>query len=224
MILCLDSSQNSGSIAIISEERVLYSAQFDIKITHSETLMPAIDHALTFCGVEKSKLSSVYVCHGPGSFTGLRIGLATAKGIAFGLNIPLFAFSSLLLAALPFAGLRPNILVCIDAKMKEVYAAHYDSDLNELMAPCVLSPQKLAELDLGEFILCGSAAPIMAPLFSERGQSIIHPSPLQYIPNAAALYMLGRLLPNQLIASDIAELEPLYLRESTAQIRANNKA
>lgn len=224
MILCIDSSQNSGSIALIAEERVLYSAQFDIKITHSETLMPAVDYALTFCGVAKHELTAIYVCQGPGSFTGLRIGLATAKGIAFGLNIPLYTFSSLLLSALPVSGMGKNILVCIDAKMKEVYAAHYDSELNELMAPCVLSPQELAAMPFDDFILCGSATPIMETLIKDNGRRFSIPNPILQIPNAAGLYMLGNKLPHLNVPQSLVELEPLYIRESTAQIKANAKA
>lgn len=200
---------------------MVYSANFDIKITHSETLMPAIDHAITFCGANKRDLKAIYICNGPGSFTGLRIGLATAKGIAFGLNIPLYAFSSLQLCALSATGLGKNILACIDAKMKEVYYALYSPDLQELSAPCVISPAELAQQDLGEFILCGSGAAILEPLLSAQGAKFYQLNPLLNIPNAAGLFALGQLLPEQHIPQNLADLEPLYLRESTAQVRAN---
>lgn len=224
MILAIDSSQSSGSIALQTGGRVLYSANFDIKITHSETLMPAIDHALSFCGADKKDLKAVYICNGPGSFTGLRIGLATAKGIAFGLQIPLFAFSSLQLCALAATGLDKNILACIDAKMKEVYFALYSSNLQELIPPQVISPAELAQQDLGEFILCGSAAGIMEPLLNASGAKYYQLNSLLHIPNAAGLFMLGQFLPEQHIPQNLAELEPLYLRESTAQVRAKNQA
>ena len=224
LILAIDSSQSSGSIALKSGDRVVYSANFDIKITHSETLMPAIDHAITFCGAAKKDLEAVYICNGPGSFTGLRIGLATAKGIAFGLNIPLYAFSSLQLCALPATGLGKNILGCIDAKMKEVYFALYSTDFQELIAPQVISPAELAKLDMGEFILCGSASPIMEPLLTASGAKFYPMNALLQIPNAAGLFMLGEFFPAQNTPRNIADLEPLYLRESTAQIRSKNQA
>lgn len=220
MKLAIDTSQSSGSVAIQADGRTVYSAFFDIKITHSETLMPAIDHALSFCEAKREDLEAVYVCHGPGSFTGLRIGLATAKGIAFGLGIPLFAFSSLQLSALPGQGLGRNILAVIDAKMKELYFALYNTDLGEIISPQIVSPQELAELDIENFILCGSGSDIMQPLLSAKNANFSKLNPLMQIPSAAGLFMLGQLLPDMLIAQNLAELEPLYLRESTAQVRA----
>lgn len=220
MILAIDSSQSSGSVAIHADGRIIYSAFFDIKITHSETLMPAIDNALTFCEVKREQLEAVYVCNGPGSFTGLRIGLATAKGIAFGLGIPLYAFSSLQLAALPAQGLGRNILACIDAKMKELYYALFSSDLSEILSPQIIKPEALAEMELSDFILCGSGSELMHPLF--RAKNTVHNqlNSLMQIPSAAGLFSLGQLLPHQLVPQNLAELEPLYLRESTAQVRA----
>ena len=79
MKLALDTSQSSGSIALSEAGKLLYSAYFDIRVTHSETLMPAIDSALKVCGKSPQDLVELLVCIGPGSFTGLRIGLATVK-------------------------------------------------------------------------------------------------------------------------------------------------
>jgi tRNA threonylcarbamoyladenosine biosynthesis protein TsaB len=220
LILAIDSSQSSGSVAIQADGRIIYSAFFDIKITHSETLMPAIDHALTFCEAKREQLEAVYVCNGPGSFTGLRIGLATAKGIAFGLGIPLYTFSSLQLAALPAQGLGKNILVCIDAKMKELYYALFSPDLCELMPPQIIQPDALADIELRDFILCGSGTEIMHPLFCTKNIPHFQLNSLMQIPSAAGLFSLGKILADQLVPQNLAELEPLYLRESTAQVRA----
>ncbi|MDD2229978.1 MAG: tRNA (adenosine(37)-N6)-threonylcarbamoyltransferase complex dimerization subunit type 1 TsaB [Candidatus Cloacimonetes bacterium] len=219
MNLAIDSSQSSGSIALQSEGRVIYSANFDIKITHSETLMPAIDYALSFCGASQKDLKAVYLCNGPGSFTGLRIGLATAKGIAFGLQLPLYAYSSLQLCALSATGLAKNILCCIDAKMKEVYFALYSPTLEDIIPPQILNPENLATQDLGEFILCGSAATIMQPLLMAHNKPFYMLNNLLNAPNAAGLFALGLLLPHLYAPQNLAELEPLYLRESTAQVR-----
>lgn len=221
MKLALDTTLSSGSIALADGERILYSACFDIRITHSETLMPAIDHALKFCGVAREELQEVDVCRGPGSFTGLRIGLATAKGIAFGLNIPLYAWSSLELAALGASGLDKPILAVIDAKMREVYYALYDSELQELIAPQVGKPEALAALETDDFILCGSGTPLVMPILNETKKKFYRLDPLFYIPNAAGLFSLGKKLPEKLLKQDLAALEPLYVRDSTAQIKKN---
>jgi tRNA threonylcarbamoyladenosine biosynthesis protein TsaB len=217
--LALDTTQNSGSIALATGERLVYSAFFDIRITHSETLMPSIDHALKFCGAEPRDLEAIYVCRGPGSFTGLRIGLATAKGIAFGLDIPLYAYSSLELAALGACGLGRNILVAIDAKMKEVYYAAYNQNLEELISPQVAKPEELGKLELDDYILCGSAVQQLEPLLKATGQHYSVLSPAHQFIGAAGLFYLAEKLPDKHAAQDLADLEPLYIRESTAQVK-----
>lgn len=221
MKLAIDTSLSSGSIALATGERVIYSAFFDIKITHSETLMPAVETALKFCNLTPKDLSAVYICQGPGSFTGIRIGLATAKGIAFGLNIPLYTYSSLELAALEYSGLGKSILVVIDAKMKEIYCAYYSPGLKELVPPQVLSPEDICKLDLEDYILCGSATPMLSPMLKAAGHRFYPVNSAMLIPNAAGLFALGELLPEKHAPQDPAELEPLYLRDSTAQVKRN---
>jgi len=217
--LAIDSTQNSGSIALANEERVIYSAYFDIKITHSETLMPAIDYAFKFCNIKRSELQEIYVCIGPGSFTGLRIGLATAKGIAFALGIPLYAYSSLELAALPASGLGKNIFAAIDAKMQEVYYAYYDQQLKEIIPPSIAKPEELCTLDLEDFILCGSASEMLVPLFKNAQYNFYPLNPVMKIPSAAGLCALPNLLPEKHFPQILEELEPLYLREARAQVK-----
>ncbi len=223
MKLALDTSQSSGSIALWDSDRVVYSACFDIRVTHSETLMPQVDEALKFCGFQPADITTVYLANGPGSFTGLRIGLATAKGIAYGLKIPLRAFSTLQLAALERYRCGRRILAVLDAKMSEVYAALYDEDLSELVPPAVRDPRELAGCELEGSYLLGSGAGMLAPLLQEKGTSFIPvpPSPL----NAAGLFTLASILPQAEIYdfSLLAALEPLYLRESTAQLRRQGK-
>ncbi|MEN6445259.1 MAG: tRNA (adenosine(37)-N6)-threonylcarbamoyltransferase complex dimerization subunit type 1 TsaB [Candidatus Cloacimonas sp.] len=219
MKLALDTTQNSGSIALADTNRVVYSAYFDIKITHSETLMPAIDYAFSFCNCQRHELNEIYVCKGPGSFTGIRIGLATAKGIAFALGIPLYAYSSLELAALPASGLGRNILAAIDAKMQEVYYAYYDAKLKELIPAGIGKPEELLKLKLQDFILCGSASEILSPLFIDAGYNFYTLNPILKIPSAAGLFALPNILPVKHLPEDLEELEPLYLREAKAQIK-----
>ena len=218
MKLAIDSTQNFGSVALATDERLLYSAFFDIRITHSETLMPAVDQALKICGGTPGDLKSVYVCRGPGSFTGLRIGVSTAQGIAFGLNLPLFAYSALELYALSACGLGKNILVALDAKMKEVYFAAYDSELHELIPPQVGKPEALADLGLQAYFLCGTAAEMVKEGLREAEHDFYVPNRAHRYLGAAGLFELAALLPDKHRPQNPVELEPLYLRESTAQV------
>lgn len=223
MKLALDTSQTAGSIALWENGQTIYSACFNVSITHSETLMPQLDAALNFCDRQPNDIKAIYLGNGPGSFTGLRIGLATAKGIAFGLKIPLRVFSSLQLSAFQRLNCGKNILAVADAKMREVYAALYDENLNELVPPGVFEPRTLLTWKLGTPYLVGSGAKLVQALFKESNSPFVPvpDSPL----NAAGLFQLAQIFPEheEYDFEKLAALEPFYLRESTAQVRAKTK-
>jgi len=218
--VAIDSSQTSGSIAIHDGARLLYSAYFDIRITHSETLMPTLDRALSYCNLKPKDISELYVCSGPGSFTGLRIGIATAKGIAYALAIPVYSYNSLQMAALACLPYQGKILSVIDAKMKECYAALYDESLKEITAPCVLSASDILSWPLQGSIVCGNAASSFAP-YAEQSGFRIAPSWHNISRADMLFYMAEHFEPTVHKAGDLADLQPLYLRESTAQIKAS---
>lgn len=217
LILALDASQPSGSIALWSADSLIYSALFDISVTHSETLMPQVDQALRFCGCQPSDLQAVLLANGPGSFTGLRIGLATAKGIAYALKIPLRVFSSLKLAALPRAQCGKPILSVIDARMKEVYAALWDEHLNPIIAPCVCLPEEIAGWDCPECWVLGNGS----HLLTQSPKMAFAPDLVTGFVPAAGLRALDMLEPGsqEYDFERIADLEPFYLRDSSAQVK-----
>ncbi len=222
MKLAIDSSQSSGSIAIIDKDRLLYSAFFDIRITHSETLMPALDSAMSMCGFQPKDIEELYVCLGPGSFTGLRIGLATCKGIAFAGDIPVFGYSSLEMAALPCVIAGKPILSVIDAKMQEVYVAGFNAELKPTISARVISPKSVADLDIEGYIITGSGVPQVSGILQEAGIRVCYAPPYLHQLKAEMLFELPRYIsPNVYQGKDLANLEPLYIRESTAQIRAS---
>jgi tRNA threonylcarbamoyladenosine biosynthesis protein TsaB len=223
--LAIDSSSSSGSIALEKDGELLYQCYFNISITHSETLMPQVDAALKFCNLEPKDLNGIVTTIGPGSFTGLRIGLATAKGIAYGRKIPLLTYSSLELVAANCYGSAFPILVCLDAKMKELYAAMYSPILDILYAPRVISAETLADKIDDTVLLVGNASDKLLPLLKEKGQEVQIALQHQHLPMAAGLFSLRRLKPQSETYDfeAIAKLEPQYLRESTAQIRFQQK-
>lgn len=226
MKLALDTSQTSGSIALADADKLLYSAYFDLRITHSETLMPAIDAAIKTCKARPEDISELYVCMGPGSFTGLRIGLATAKGIAYGRDLPVYGFDALRMTAFPCMLSGKKILAVIDARMKQIYAALFNPDLSILQAPSVLDPQELLDWDLSAAVVTGSAAALVRPMLEEAELGLSYAPRYFRIPKAEVLFSLAALLPSQSFrGKELFDLEPLYLRESTAQIKLQqNKA
>ena len=94
-ILSIDTSSQVSSVSVLSAECVAAEISMQGALTHSETLMPHIETALAMARVKKDELDGIAVSIGPGSFTGLRIGLASAKMIAYGLHIPLIAVPTL---------------------------------------------------------------------------------------------------------------------------------
>jgi len=223
--LAIDSSSSSGSIALEKDGELLYQCYFNISITHSETLMPQIDAALKFCNLEPKDLGGIVTTIGPGSFTGLRIGLATAKGIAYGRKIPLLTYSSLELVAANCYGSALPILVCLDAKMKELYAALYSPALDILIEPQVIKAEDLAAKIDSAVLLVGNASEKLLPLLKEKGLEVQLALKHQNFPMAAGLFSLMKLKPQSETYDfeAIAKLEPQYLRESTAQIKHQQK-
>lgn len=222
LILGLDASQPSGSIALWESGSLIYSAYFAIQVTHSETLMPQIDTALRFCGLQPQHLGSVLLANGPGSFTGLRIGLATAKGMAYSLKCPLYAFNSLKLAALSRRGCGKKILSVIDARMKEIYAALWDEDLRPIIEPTICLPEDVLDWNVDAAWVIGNGAhlvPEAAHLYpvDSVGEG--------FIP-AAGLYRLLMMegLSGGYDFTHLANLEPFYLRDSSAQIKSARRA
>src|SRR5919198_4229491 len=124
-ILGIETSTYSGSIAIVDDDRILGELSLGVGPEHSEKLLPMLDWLLKEIGLERREIQGIVVSVGPGSFTALRVGISTAKGLAFSLGIPVVGVSSLEVLAgnLPFALF--NVCPIIDAKKKEVFAAFF---------------------------------------------------------------------------------------------------
>ena len=123
MILGIDTSTIVSSVALIDNNKVLAELNVQHKLTHSEMLMPNIDTLLKLGSVNKCDLTAIAVSIGPGSFTGLRIGLATAKALAYALKIPIVGVSSL--EALSYNFILPLIYIIplLDAQKGDCYTA-----------------------------------------------------------------------------------------------------
>lgn len=144
-ILGLDTSTLTSGIAVLEGDRVLAEARHDAS-GHKSDLLVAIDDVCRRAGVAPMALEAIAVGAGPGSFTGLRIGMATAKGIAFATGKPLWVVSSL--AALAHDGLAAGaaeiVVAALDARKGEVYAGCYRAGLVLVGAERVLAPSALA--------------------------------------------------------------------------------
>ena len=224
-ILALDTSSTSGSVAICKDNKISFISYLDIQITHSERLMPQIDFGLKQAKLTIADIDLICLSNGPGSFTGIRIGLATAKGFCMGREIPLLPVNTLELLAYNLYGCKCSILPFIDAKMDEVYAALYSSDLEEKIPPQNAKPDVFLKMIKEPVIYVGDGAFKFKELIESSGIQFELALPHQNIPLASTLISIA-LKMNKIPKFDfdfIAELEPYYLRKSQAEIIKKQK-
>lgn len=215
LILALDTATPAGSVALVDEERTLVSRYFDVGLQHNQRLFVEVDDALKTAGCTFEQLSAVAVTIGPGSFTGLRLGLSAAKGFCLAQELPLVAVPTLevLAARLPFA--RCPVCPMLDARKGEVYTALYDTGAGWprlLEGPRALAPQALMAERVGiPTLFTGDGAHAYRELVAACPQALQAPFSSSR-PEAAAL---GWLALTRLKAGEVADLvsvEPEYLR------------
>ena len=220
-VLALDTTSSWGSVAISHNERIVYLGYLDIRVTHSERLMQQIDYGLQQSEMQITDIDLIALSNGPGSFTGVRIGLATAKGICFARKIPLYPVNTLKLLAFNAYGCQINILPFIDARMNEVYTALYDQELNELITPRSSLPQEILLSIKEKTLILGDGVYKYCDLISSLNQDLIIGLAHQNYPIASALISMVAL-ENKRFEYDfdtITELEPYYLRKSQAELK-----
>lgn len=227
LILILDTATTAGSVALSRGEKLLAEIVVDSLANHSDHLLQQVERILAEQQCSLAEISAFAVIDGPGSFTGLRVGVAAAKGLARACQRPLFGLSSLqlLAAALPFATLP--VCALIDARKKEVYAATFTTVTGYpvlLDQPGVLPPQRFLAEMTAPALFVGSGAVLYRQLIVERFGPLatFAPWPL-HTPRAssAAPYILQRLQAGE--GGDAALLLPRYIRPSDAEI-AQQKA
>ena len=223
-ILAIDTASSVSSVAVASEGKLQAEVTVEAGRTHSETLLSHIEGALSFAGVERSALRGVAVSIGPGSFTGLRIGLATAKAIAYGLGIPLVGVSTL--AALALAVPVPDVhtLVLMDAQKGNAYAGLYEWRAGNLYEVRPVRVAPLAEAiveaaELGKPVLLTGELVLKkrARLGNLPDNVTLAPAHL-LTARASHVAWLGiaRLAAGE--CDDLMTLEPFYIRRSEAEV------
>jgi tRNA threonylcarbamoyladenosine biosynthesis protein TsaB len=215
-LLAVETSTLAGGVALLDGERLRGEYLLDVRATHSERLMPAIDRLLADAGWGPGDLTGLAVAVGPGSFTGLRIGLSTVKGLALALGIPIAAVPTLdaMAAAMPFATLP--VCPVLDARKGEVYCSLYRWDGTTMRREweyLALAPAALAARLSEPVILLGDGAGSIAS--PQARQAPLH----RRVPSPGALAALGRaqLMSGCSVAADV--LAPIYLRPSEAELK-----
>ena len=219
-ILAIETTSTSGSIAISNNFEIKFSSFLDLKITHSERLMAQIDYGLKQCGFTAKDLDAIAISNGPGSFTGVRIGLATAKGICTALSIPLIPINTLEILAFQMFPSSNSILSIIDARMKDIYAALYDSKMNLIWEPFIIKPEKLFQKVNEKVTIVGSGVTRFKEELLASGIEFETGLSSKNIPLATTMIDMikHKKMETKFDYDKIAFLEPYYLRKSQAEI------
>ncbi|UYZ57752.1 tRNA (adenosine(37)-N6)-threonylcarbamoyltransferase complex dimerization subunit type 1 TsaB [Hymenobacter latericus] len=218
LILALETSSPVCSVALTQGGALLAATELRLEKSHSSHLTVLIEQLLSNAGVTLEQVSAVAVSDGPGSYTGLRIGAAAAKGLCYALGLPLVAVGTLPALAhqvaqqVPRAG-RYRFCPLLDARRMEVYAALYTAEGQELQAPApviLAADSWAAELDLGPVVFFGSGAAKFQPLVADNPNAEflfdVHPSAIAVAQLAEAAYARQEF-------KDVAYYEPFYLKE-----------
>lgn len=222
-ILAIETATAVCGSAVVENERILGERSIEAPQMHSEKIMGLIDEVLTSARIGLKDIDAIAVSIGPGSFTGLRIGLSVAKGLSFTCEKPLTAVSTLRALARNAIGRglaagRDLILCSIDARRDEVYAAGYRAAaLDEVLSPRAVSVPVLAQLLEGEkrIVLVGDGAEKIQEyvMKSENSNRCILPAREHRLCSASAVAFLGLQQLQRGERSDLASLEPKYLKE-----------
>jgi len=223
MILGIEASTQASSVALWDGQGLFAEYTLAFGLTQSERLLPAIDRVLQDAGATAAKLSAIAVSVGPGSFTGIRVAVSTAKGIARALDKTVVAVSSLAGLAQRFPFSRYAVCPLLDARKSEVYAALFrwkNGSIERIMEDRAIGPEKLVELIEEPCLFVGSGA--------QRYQGFIAsriPAHANFVPgslnimSAASIAEIGLAEWKAGNGLDPSELVPNYIRRCEAEIQ-----
>ena len=218
-ILAVDTAGKTAGVALLQDDRLLYEVYLDAGMTHSETLMPMIDTCLKMCGMTCADIDLYGVNAGPGSFTGLRIGLCAVKGLAFPANTPCAAVSTLEALAWSHAG-AGTVVAAQDARRGEVYWAAFDLATHQRITPDAASPveeiRTVAETCPKPLLFVGDGAHLCESAFSAVPGVLPCPAALR-VARAAGVCLAAKAMAERGETCPPAALLPSYHRLSQAE-------
>jgi tRNA threonylcarbamoyladenosine biosynthesis protein TsaB len=224
LILAVDTSSKSASIALLRDDDVLSETFFNLDVNHSVVLLPALHHLLRLSRIELNEIDLFACTRGPGSFTGLRVGASTIKGLALATEKPIAGVSTL--EALAFNITCSKIIVCpmLDAKKDQVYTALYrtaqDYTLEEIKSERVTDVRGFLQCIDEEVIFVGDGSVKYAGLISDMlpGKCYFTSGCHQYV-RAAVVGVLGKKKYSEGDVLDSVTFAPVYLRASEAEMK-----
>ncbi len=227
-ILALDSTETTVSAALSDDGRLIAETLINAKLNHSETLLPVIESLMKGSGLGYENIDLFACSEGPGSFTGVRIGAATVKGLAFGRNKPCVGVSGLLAMAYNFVGNECIVCPVMDARRNQLYNAIFKvsgSRVERIVSDRVISAEELSSELLNyrqPIYFCGGGYNIILPLCSDNENVCQTPERMRYQSAfSVAAAALEKYNNGGEEFTDIS-LSPSYLRPSSAERNKEN--
>ena len=228
-ILGIDTSSNASSVAVIEDNKLICEYTVNTKTTHSQKLMPMIENMLSMSEVNIKDIDAIAICIGPGSFTGLRIGMATAKAIAHVNNLPIIGVNSLEILASNMNLCDKKICSILDAQRNQVYTGKYKFENDrvvEIQPIDVIEIEKLLEEILNDnedWIMVGEAVYKYEEKIKEI-KNIKIPAPSNNVTKASSLCSVAIRKYNENVdVHNCYNINPMYIRKSRAEVQYEEK-
>ena len=223
LILAFETSAKAASVAFTENGKLLGEGYQNTGLTHSQTLMVMAEDMLKQCGKTAADVEAVAVAAGPGSFTGVRIGVAAAKGFAWGKEIPCYGVSTLEAMAESLGAFDGYVCPCMDARRSQVYNALFLAEKGKLSR--VTDDRAIALSDLktdlehidGPIYLVGDGAVLCHNTLKEEVPKLVLPAEHRLHQRAVGVAVLAQKMADAGIAPSGGELNPNYLRLSQAE-------
>lgn len=221
-LLALDTTSHGCSVAILDDRDIVAEINIEKKETHSKHVMDMIDGALRVSGLNAEDMDAFAVAKGPGSFTGLRIGMSTIKGLCVATGKPLVGVSSLESLALGATSFGLPVCPIIDARKNEVYLARY-SFTNRmpqtLRAPCAVGPDTLCDGIETPTLFLGTGVDVFGDVIKMKlGDWAVFPDACFHQIRARHVAELGYRSFSRGSTDETVSLTPTYIRKSDAEL------
>ena len=223
LILAFETSAKAASVALMEGAKLLGESYQNTGLTHSQTLMVMAEDMLKQCGKTMSDVTAVAVAEGPGSFTGVRIGVAAAKGLAWGGQIPCYGVSTLEAMAVSLGIYEGHICACMDARRNQVYNALFLVDngkverISDDRAIALTDLQEELEHIDGPIFLVGDGSQLTYKTLSGSVGNLILPPEHRMHQRAIGVALLAEAKQAAGETGDGNALSPNYLRLSQAE-------
>lgn len=223
LTLAFETSAKAASVALLDGSKLLGESYQNTGLTHSQTLMVMAEDLLKSCGYTPQQVQAVAVAAGPGSFTGIRIGVAAAKGFAWGAELPCYGVSTLEAMARNLGVYDGYVLPVMDARRSQVYNALFLAEGGQLTR--IREDRAIALSDLAEELkilqkpvfLVGDGSTLCYNTLLEEVPSLIMPPEHRMHQRAAGVGLAAAQMIEQGLPGNGAELTPNYLRVSQAE-------